>query len=104
MYSSRCVYKKCDMYNLKVQFTALTKTFKEWEKMWDRVQIIDKYIKHRNPNIIKINIQLQCIEKLIELDTQLNEEFKLMRKNIHNIKNKKCWAKIKKTHIRKISK
>ena len=47
MYSSRCVYnKKCDMYNLKVQFTALTKTFKDWEEMWDRVQIIDKYIKH----------------------------------------------------------
>ena len=88
------------MYNLKVQLTALTKTFKEWEEIYDRVQIIDKYV--RRPNIIKINIK--CIEKLIELDTQLNEEFKLMRKNIHNFKNKKCSAKIKKTHIRKISK
>ena len=87
------------MYNLKVQFTALTKTFKEWEEIYDRVQIIDKYV--RRPNIIKINIK--CIEKLIELDTRLDEEFKLIRKNIHNYKNKKCWAKIRKTHIRKVS-
>ena len=55
------------MYNLKVQFTALTKTFKEWEEIYDRVQIIDKYV--RRPNIIKIN--MKRIEKLIELDTRL---------------------------------
>ena len=58
--------------------------------------------KTQEPQHHKVDIQ--CIEKLIELDTQLNEEFKLMRKNIHNFKNKKCWAKIKKTNIRKISK
>ena len=67
-----------------------------------------KTLDVRDKNAVVYNHEVKSmrslIYKIIELDTQLNEEFKLMRKNIHNFKNKKCWAKIKKTHIRKISK
>ena len=90
------------MNDLKIEFRALTKTFKEWEEIYDRVQIIDEYIKHRSPKIIKMNIQY--IEKLIELDTRLDEELKLIRKNIHNYKNKKYWEKIRNTHFKKLKK